>query len=427
MKQSKQLLIVLIACVMTGLVSTYGITSATVPKVNELISISSASVKGSASSTQQSVSADGRYVVFRSASSNLVSGDTNGSSDVFLRDRSTGTTSLVSVSSNGTQANYGGDSPSISYDGRYVVFTTNATNLDTSDTYPGADIYLRDIINGTTTLISKVANNPDNNAVIGKISADGRFVVYQSKNPNTIYQDIYVADLNDNSITLVSKDANNNNGNNSSEAPSISCDGGIIAFSSRATNFVSGDTNNSADVFTVERIGGNIISNLSIGGNNHSVAGTSAVSCDGNYITFQSDATNLVSGDTNSSKDVFRYSRVNKQTELISKSTSSALGNGNSVEASISGDGRYIAYSSGSTNLVASDTNGTEDIFIRDTKTGTTELLSQNSTGTYGNFGSYAPVISADGKYAVYYTAATNLVSGDTDNTADILISETGY
>ncbi len=427
-KKFNQIGIVLIACVITGVIATYGQASATVPKVNDLMSVNVSGSKQSIPSTQPSVSEDGRYTAFTSAATNLVSSDTNGFADVFVRDRISGTTSLVSVSSSSTQANSGSDNPSISYDGRYILFHTGATNLDPNDTFAGPDVYLRDTVNNTTTLVSKTsAGYPTNSAVKGKISADGRFVVYQAKNPNTIYQDIFVVDLSNNSVDLVSKDASNNDGNNSSADPSISCDGGIITFYSNASNLVSGDTNGLVDVFIAERIGGNKISNITIAGNAGSFPTIAGVSCDGNYVTFQSDATNLVSGDTNGFKDIFRYSRISQQTELISKSTSGTLGNGNSVESSISGDGRYIAYSSGATNLVASDTNGTEDVFIRDTKAGTTQLLSQNASGTYGDFGSYAPFISPDGKYATYYTAADNLVSGDTDNDADIILSETGF
>jgi hypothetical protein len=211
----------------------------------------------------------------------------------------------------------------------------------------------------------------------------------------------------------------------------MSCDGAIIGFSSSATNLVTGDTNGKSDVFIAERVGGTRLTNITISGNDYSGVSSggisSGVSCDGNYMSFYSTATNIVTGDTNSNWDVFRYSRVSGQTELVSRDSSGSIGNGRSYGASLSGDGRYIAFWSASTNLVTSDTNGTEDIFIKDLNTGITEILSQNSSGVYGKYGSFNAIMSANGKKTVYSTASSNLVAGDTDTTGDVILSQTGY
>ncbi len=341
--------------------------------LTELVSVSSSGHVGNDSSVQASISADGRYVAFMSCATNLVSGDTNGKDDIFVRDRLTGATERISLSSAGAQGIDHSYGPSISADGRYVAFYSYATNLVDGDTNGARDVFVHDRITGVTEIAS--------------VSSSGEC------------------------------------GNGVSELPSISGDGRYVAFYSRATNLVAGDTNGCADIFVhdrlttvTERVS---VSSSGVQGNDRS-EGPPATSADGRYVVFDSVATNLVSGDTNSEWDTFVRDTQLGVTELVSVSSSGSLGGGGG-SASISADGRFVAFEGGS-GLVDHDTNGLIDIFVRDRLTGITELVSVSSSGMQANGRSDSPTISADGRYVVFVSIATNLVSGDTNNSSDVFV-----
>ncbi|HEY9821824.1 MAG TPA: DUF4347 domain-containing protein [Candidatus Sericytochromatia bacterium] len=150
----------------------------------------------------------------------------------------------------------------------------------------------------------------------------------------------------------------------------------------------------------------------------------SSISADGRYVVFRSEASNLVSGDTNNTSDIFVYDRQTDTTRRVSVNSSGTQGNGFSQSPSISADGRYVAFNSDASNLVSSDTNNTSDIFVHDLQTDTTRRVSINSNGTQGNSASYRPSISADGRYVAFNSDASNLVSGDTNNTSDIFVHD---
>jgi Tol biopolymer transport system component len=323
-----------------------------------------------------SISADGRYVAFDSDVANLVPGDTNGLSDIFVRDRTAGVTYLVSKNSAGDQGNTYSVYPSVSADGRYVAFMSGATNLVYADTNGVADIFVRDRQTGTTTRVSRNSAGVEGN--------DGSF------------------------------------------SPSISGDGRYVAFPSDATNLVAGDTNGVSDIFVRDRNTGTtyLVSKSSTGeiGNGYSTA--PFISADGRYVVFDSYATNLVAGDTNGMSDVFVRDRQTGTTTLVSKSSTGVLGSGNSYYASISADGRYVAFYSYAVNLVTGDTNGVEDIFVRDRQTGTTTRVSKSSAGVEGDGDSIYPSISADGRYVVFYSAASNLVPGDINGAGDTFVRD---
>ena len=310
-------------------------TLAVVPKTTR-VSISSAEVQGNAASIFPSISADGRYVAFASVASNLVANDTNGTTDVFVRDRQAGTTRRVSISSTGTQGNGGSYYPSISADGRYVAFESDATNLVASDTNGTTDIFVRDRQAGTTRRVS-----------------------------------ISSAEL---------------QGNGGSYYPSISADGRYVAFDSDATNLVANDTNGTRDVFVRDRQAGTTtrvsISSAELQGNSYSYA--PSISADGRYVAFQSDATNLVANDTNGTSTSSCATAEPGTTRRVSISSAGTQGNGNSDSPSISADGRYVAFHSDATNLVADDTNGASDVFVRDRQAGTTTRVCVSSRGPRG-------------------------------------------
>src|SRR5262249_38706966 len=169
--------------------------------------------------------------------------------------------------------------------------------------------------------------------------------------------------------------------------PSISSDGRYVAFDSAASNLVSGDTNGATDVFVHDRLTGATtrVSTDSNAAQGDGASSKPSISADGRYVVFLSAADNLVSGDTNGATDVFMHDLVTGVTTRVSTDSSGAQGNGSSSNASISSDGRYVAFASAASNLVPSDTNGVPDIFVRDTQAGVTTRVSVDSSGVQGN------------------------------------------
>ncbi len=293
-----------------------------------------------------------------------------------MRDRQTGAIEVVSVSSDGAHGNGRSYEPSISADGRYVAFESDATNLVPGDTNGSNDIFVHDRQTGVTERVS--------------VSSDGA------------------------------------QGNQYSYYPFISADGRYVAFESRATNLVPGDTNISYDVFVHDRQTGvtervSVSSGGTQGKNNSQHP---AISADGRYVAFMSYASNLVPGDTNGTYDVFVRDQQTGVTERVSVSSDGTQGNSISYAPSISGDGRYVALSSYASNLVPGDTNGTSDIFVRHRQTGVTERVSVSSGGTQGNGDSRVPAISADGRYVAFESDASYLVPGDTNGAWGVFVRD---
>jgi Tol biopolymer transport system component len=362
------------------------------------ISVSAGGTEGNNMSQTPSISTDGRYVVFQSQASNLVLNDTNGETDIFIYDRTTKAIERVNLAADGTQAN------------------------DVSAFGAG-----RNIFTGAP--------------VLNSVNGNGRYVVFMSEAQNllppgektTTNYDIFVKDRVSGAIQRVSGGIGADEANAISEYASISPDdtGRYVVFASRASNLVATvpDTNGSEDVFLYDRntaktefisvgTGGTI-------GDDESLQGV--MSADGNLIAFTSSAGNLVSSDTNNCADVFVRDRVAGTTTRVSVSSSGAEAitptDGTSLFCvsgmpSISADGRFVAFESTATNLVPDDTNGRMDIFLRDRQAGTTTRVSVSADGKqiYGD--SYTPSISADGHYIAYVSGAKdilpNSIYGDT-------------
>jgi Tol biopolymer transport system component len=405
------------------------------PLTTVRVSVSSSGEQGNLKSSVPSISADGRYVAFISHATNLVSGDTNGEEDVFVNDRMAGTTERVSVSSTGEQGNLSSGAPSISADGRYIAFMGLANNLVSGDSNGGWDVFVRDRLAGSTERVS-VSSSGDqgtSSSYYPSISADGRYVAFQSYASNLISgdtngdADIFVRDRQAGTTERVSIASNGKQGNQHSYSPSISGDGRYVAFDSAANTLVMGDSGGWQDVFVRDRQAGTTervsLSSSGVQGNWDSFY--PSISADGRYVAFGSYASNLISGDTNGFTDVFVRDRPAGTTERVSVSSSEAQGNGNSdIEygPSISADGRYVAFTSYATNLVAGDTNGTDDVFVRDRQAGTTERVSVSSSWAQGNLDSFGSSISADGRYVACMSYASNLVAGDTNGEIDVFV-----
>ncbi|MEG5162298.1 calcium-binding protein [Microcoleus sp. AT3-A2] len=402
-----------------------------------------------------SISPDGRFVAFESPASNLVPGDTNASEDVFVRDTLANTTTRVSVDSAGNQANEDSFDPSISADGRFVAFWSVATNLVPGDTNANSDIFVRDTLTNTTTRLSvdSEGNQADDQTYYGSInpsiSADGQFVAFESKDSylvpgdtNETY-DIFVRDTLTNSTTRVSVDSAGNQGNNTSVDPltryddfrrsgsqnsSISSDGRFVAFQSYSSNLVPGDTNYSPDIFVRDTLTNTTtrVSVDSAGNQGNGESYNPSISGDGRFVAFRSDASNLVPGDTNETYDIFVRDTLTNTTTRVSVDSAGNQANGDSSNASISANGRFVAFYSGASNFVSGDTNNASDIFVRDTLTNTTTRVSVDAAGNQGNNASFYPSISADGRRVAFNSNSSNLVPGDTNNTRDVFVSDIG-
>ena len=397
------------------------------------VSVASDGTQGNGSSEYASISGDGRYVAFQSTASSLVSGDTNNTSDIFVYDRETNTTSRVSVASNGTQGNDYSYDPFISADGRYVAFESQASTLVSGDTSGSVDIFVYDRETNTTSRVSVASGGTykGGNSYDPSLSGDGRYVAFFSNASNLVngdtnsQSDIFVHDRETNTTSRVSIASDGTQGNNYCYEPIISADGRYVAFASFATNLVSGDTNGASDVFVHDRETNTTrrISVASDGTQGNDYSRSPSISADGRYVAFYSNASNLVSGDTNGQSDIFVYDQQTNTTSRLSVASDGTQGNNYSLNPSISADGRYVAFNSLASNLVSGDTKGQRDIFIHDRQTGTTSRLSLSNDSSQGNTHSDSPSLSADGRYVAFHTDASTLVNGDTNTQKDIFVA----
>src|SRR5438067_1693678 len=275
---------------------------------------------------------------------------------------------------------------------------------------------------------------PDGPTPPPSISADGRFVAFDSRATNLVpgdtngRSDLLGHDRQTWITERMSVDGAGNQGNSDSDRPLISANGRFVAFNSRSTNLVPGDTNGTSDVFVHDRQTGTTerVSVDNTGNQGNGGSGVVAISADGRFVAFVSTATNLVPGDTNGVLDVFVHDRQTGTTERVSVDSAGNQGNGGSAVFAISADGRFVAFVSSATNLVPGDTNGGQDVFVHDRRTGTTERVSVDSAGTESNGSSERPAISADGRFVAFWSSATNLVTGDTNGTSDVFVHDRG-
>jgi len=417
----------------------FGLAAATVAsaQVTQRVSMSSSGAQANETSRIPSASADGRYLAFHSDATNLVDGDTNASRDAFVRDRLNGTTERVSVDSSGVQGDHDSDAypPAVSADGRYVAFGSNATNLVDGDSNLSCDIFVRDRQNGTTVRVSvdSAGVGGDDDSIQPSISADGRYVAFQSVATNLVavdtngWADVFVHDLQNGATTRASVDSTGVQANSLCHDADLSADGRCVVFWSPATNLVAGDSNGLYDYFVHDRTSGTTeLVSLDSGGaqGNGLSFGRSALSADGRFVAFESRATNLVAGDTNGRADVFVRDRLTGTTERVSIATGGGEGDIDSGLPVISTDGRFVAFSSGAGNLVPGDTNAATDVFLRDRQSGTTERVSLASDGTQGDRESYVGWVSHDGRLVAFQSVAQNLVPADTNTTSDVFVHD---
>ena len=388
------------------------------------ISIANDGAQANGRSGSISLSDDGRLIPFESSADNLIANDLNNADDIFVYNRLNETVELVSVAIDDTAADANSSSAVISGDGKYVSFTSSASNLVANDSNNFQDIFIRDLDNQTMEVVSVSSNGTLANGIslFSTISGNGNYVAFDSLAsnlvPNDINEsgDIFLRDRSNQTTNLVTLSTDSNGANGSSTLGSISDDGQYISFESTASNLVTGDTNDVSDVFLYNRLNQtNKLISFGLEGaatNSNSTGGL--VSGNGGYVVYQSDASNLVANDINEASDIFIYNLQNGTTELVSLGLNGAAANGSSRNASISDDGRYVAFLSDADNLVADDTNSRADIFVRDLETQTTQIIDADSF----------PLINGDAQSLVFTSSVANLVSDDTNDTGDVFLVE---
>jgi hypothetical protein len=397
------------------------------------VSVDSSGAQANGGSRRPAISDDGRYVAFQSGASNLVSGDTNSTDDIFVHDRQTGATTRVSVRSNGAQVNGGSSSPAISGDGRFVAFYSEASNLLNGDTNGCGDIFVHDRQTGQTTRVSVSSSGVEENApppddyFVVSISGDGRYVAFYSDATNLVNgdtngeTDIFVHDRQTGRTIRASVASDGAQANAGSGHPNLSGDGRYVTFASGATNLVAGDTNGKADVFvrdlqtgTTTRVSVNSRGEQADGGGN-----SPDISGDGRYVVFLSASHNLDprEEDTSGKDLVYVHDRQGGQTVLAA-----VYAEGHALEAglldhpTISRDGRYVAFA----HYNKAENQGIMNIWAHDLFMGNTKEV------IYGNESSFYPALSANGSLVTYSSGAT-LVGGDTNGVSDVFVSEISY
>lgn len=509
-----------------------------------LVSSKTNGVAGNRDSSGSVMTPDGHFVAYLSSATDLVANDTNGISDVFVRDLQSSNITLVSVGARSASSSVQPSliSPEISDDGRYVLFTSAGTNL-----VPGVqttnELYLRDLVAGTTAWVSSAATQAVWNVFRNNRSAsfnyimsrDGRYISYQTYAPlvsgttgiilrydaisgltdvistnalalplgnnrsldmtpdgrfvafvgstngppgnnssvfvwdsqtgnttlasadlaghipsnsicawpaldssgqyvaflssgsglvtNTVPADfhLYRRDLLAGITVLLDTDTNNSGALlNTAPIPSLSADGQLAAFESSDPKLAGRDSNRNLDVF-VRNIGGNTTELISaraaaLPANSPNAPNTLSlfsVSSDGRYVAFSTEADNVIANDTNASRDIVVRDLLLGTNLLVSANTNNLPANNFSTDPAISGDGRFVAFTSVASDLAPGDANKATDIFLRDLQSGTTTLISVNSTNTGpGNKASLSATISSNGRFVLFHSAATDLVPG---------------
>jgi Tol biopolymer transport system component len=378
------------------------------------------------------ISADGRYVAFTSSAPDLVPGNSGDVFQVYVRDRKLHTTQQVSVSPTGAPGRTDSRNPVISADGRYVAFSSRAENLVPGESGIREQVYVRDLKLDKTTEVSVPSHGgtPNHQSFSPVISATGRYIAFDSQASNLVAhdrnetEDVFVRDQKLGITQLVSVSGKRHQANRPSFTGAISLNGRYVAFNSAAGNLVRHDTNKETDVFVRDRKRHKTkrvsVSSSGKQGDGESFGG--AMSSDGRYVVFDSNARNLVNDDTNKKADVFVRDRKLHTTRRLSVSSRGRQGDKASFGPTISADGRYIAFASDATNLVSGDTNKDTDVFVRDRKRHATERVSVSSAGKQGNGDSDLSSISADGSWVAFVSEASNLVPGDTNGTPDVFV-----
>jgi len=372
------------------------------------------------------VSDDGRYVVFNAG---LVDDEPFSPINTYLRDRATGTTELVSIANDGSPSGKTSGAIDVSADGRYVVFLGQGLDGSTN----AVNVYVRDRATGTTELIT--INDDGSPGAVNKsargasISGDGRYVAFISESEDLVSDDnngvpdVFVRDRINGTTQRISvaSDGTQANGSTGAKYPGtdISADGRYVVFNSSASNLVPNDSNGEPDLFVHDRINNTTTRvNLSNNGSQMSAGHDEMfdLSSNGRYVVFASSDSSLVANDSNGQVDIFVRDLVANTTERVSIADDGSQTNASSSYPAISGNGRYVSFISAASNLAAGGSSYGFSVFVHDRIAQTTEMVDTPHDGSVANSFSFLPSpVSGDGRYVLFHSVASNLVAGDTD------------
>jgi Ca2+-binding RTX toxin-like protein len=386
-------------------------------------------------SDHATISADGRFVAFEGGWTSFGSTNNN-STDVIVKDMVIGSAANEHENSGGTNGNSGSGAPVISADGTVLAFLSASSNLVAGPASSALyDIYLSDVGGngigrvstgtGGTLAANGRSLNPD-------LSGDGRYIVFESTTSNwasggsTATTDIFLKDRFTGTLTRISTSLTGGDGNGESINAKVSADGRYVVFESAASNLTTGDTNGYTDIFVWDSSDGSLtnLSDLDPAAtrNPNNSSNAADIAYDGGWggvIVFQT-AKALVAKDTANNTDIYAYDFRNPDAPAFKLVSSTAAGAGvqlGSEDASVSGDGRFVVFTSYSDALVAGDSNGTRDIFVKDLNTGAIALVSKSAAGVVANGPSTHAQISLGGEWIVFESSATNLASTDGNGT----------
>ncbi len=410
-------------------------------------------------SSKPSISRDGRYVVFQSTAANLVYGDTNNLADLFLKDNLTGAITRISTSATGGEANGESYNAAISMYGQYVVFSSTATNLVPGDapancldylhggtSNPCVEIFLKDTQTGEVKLVSAdpTGQKATGNSYTSSISADGRYAAFDSNAANLVYREpgqcqsmyssmslncvqFFVKDLQTGEIMMGSTSNAGAEANKDSDGGMISADGRFLTFNSRGSNLISGDTNATSDIFVKNLQSGvvNRASTTSSGGQSSSSTYQTVISPDGRFVVFGYGGMDLVAGTDRNSflPDVFIKDTLTGSVSLVSQTQAGISSNNPCYSGTVSEDGRFVTFTSRATNLVPGTPRNISAVFVKDLATGELTDASISQAGEMADGENSWPVMSGDGRYIAFASEATNLVPGDSNAVEDVFLA----
>lgn len=396
-------------------------------------------------SFQPRFSPDGTTVAFLSSAGNLVPGDTNARTDVFLTDLATGSVTRVSTAADGAQAALGAQADqyfplTFSPDGTKLLFWSE-TAFVPGDTNTVRDLYAKDLVTGQISLVNSdssgnVGNRPlssdDDFITRTAFLPDGTKILFISPASNLVDNDtatldeIFLKDLVTGQTTLVSAAADGTPANRYVSGMTLLAGGTKVLFLSAASNLVANDTNGQLNIFVKDITTGavTLVSSAADGTPGNASSSDARVSLDGTKVLFESTATNLVANDTNGRRDLFVKDLATGTVTMVTSASDGTPANGDYYQSTFSADGTKVVFTSGASNLVPGDTNGEPDIFVKDLATGALTLVSAAADGTPANAESTFAALSSDGTKVLFATAASTLVPGDTNGGPDLFVKD---
>lgn len=375
-----------------------------------------------------SLSGQGRFVAFSTLANNLFTGDQNQTTDVMVFDRELNTFEHISKNVNGVQADRFSRYPSISKDGRFVAFLSRATNLIPGVSGVGrAHIFLFDRQDQTMEQVSRPFSPgfPSDSAE-PSMSGDGRYVAFASHSSNLTAdpisspQNVFLYDRVSRSMELVSVGTGGGGADGESFDPRVSTDGRFVSFASRADDLIPNDPSSFTSIFVRDRLN-NTTERISVNDSGQAADDacfSAVISGDGRFVAYATRATNLVAGGGNAFVDIYLFDRNTRTVTRVSKTPAGNDPASASFEAAISEDGSYVTFKSISTDLVAG--LSARGIFVYERASDTIDFVSRGTSGAVNNVLSEEPCISADGSFIGFYSQASNLVDGDTNNEDDV-------